>query len=68
MIKLGKRGIRLFVIPIIEDLFWSSFTIEESLKAYVSSSEIILEMSVTEEGKSRRTNLLKYLCKLCFDN
>jgi hypothetical protein len=46
MIKLGKRGIRLSVIPIIEDLFWSSFTIEDSLKAHVSASEIILDMSV----------------------
>jgi hypothetical protein len=45
MIKLGKRGIRLSVTPIIEDLFWSSFTVEESLKAHVSTSEIILDMS-----------------------
>jgi hypothetical protein len=45
--KLGKRGIRLSVTPIIEDLFWSSFTVEESLKAHVSASEIILDMSVT---------------------
>ena len=50
MIKLGKRGIRLFVTPIIEDLFWSSFTVEESLKAHVSASEIILDMSVTSDG------------------
>jgi hypothetical protein len=47
MIKLGKRGIRLSVTPIIEDLFWSSFTVEDSLKAHVSASEIILDMSVT---------------------
>ena len=50
MTKLGKRGIRLFVTPIIEDLFWSSFTVEESLKAHVSASEIILDMSVTSDG------------------
>jgi hypothetical protein len=42
MIKLGKRGIRLSVTPIIED-----FTVEESLKAHVSASETILDMSVT---------------------
>jgi len=47
MIKPGKRGIRLFVTPIIEDLFWSSFIVEDSFKAHGSASEIILDMSVT---------------------
>jgi hypothetical protein len=41
MIKLGKWGIRLSVTLIIEDLFWSSFTVKESLKAHISASEII---------------------------
>ena len=59
MIKLGKRGIRLFVIPIIEDLFWSSFTVEESLKAHVSASEIILDMSVTASDGGREIKMDK---------
>jgi hypothetical protein len=50
MTKLGKWGIRLSVTPIIEDLFWSSFTVEESLKAHISASEIILDMSATSDG------------------
>ena len=59
MIKLGKRGIRLFVIPIIEDLFWSSFTVEESLKAHVSASEIILDMSVASSDGGREIKMGK---------
>jgi hypothetical protein len=51
MIKLGKWGIRLSVIPIIEDLFWSSSTVEESLTAHISASEIIiLDISATSDG------------------
>jgi hypothetical protein len=44
MVKLGKRSIRLSVTPIIEDLFWNTFIVEESLKTHVSASEITLDM------------------------
>ena len=44
MIKLEKRSIRLSVTPVIEDLFRSTFAVEESLKTHVSASEIVLDM------------------------
>jgi hypothetical protein len=49
MIKLGKRSIRLSVTPIIEDLFWNTFTVNESLKTHASISEIILDMSYVRD-------------------
>ena len=59
MIKLGKRDIRLSVTPIIEDLFWSSFTVEDSSKAHVSASEIILDISVTSSDGGREIKMDK---------
>lgn len=49
MIKLGKRSIRESVTPIIENLFRSTFTVDESLKTHVSASEIILDMSYARD-------------------
>ena len=49
MIKPGKRSIRLSVISIIEDFFWSTFTVDESLKTHASASEIILDMSYVRD-------------------
>ena len=59
MIKLGKRGIRLSVTPIIEDLFWSSFMVEDSLKAHVSASGIILDISETSSDGGREIKMDK---------
>jgi hypothetical protein len=49
MVKLGKRSVRLSVTPIVEDLFWSTFTVEESLKTYASAGEIALDMSYVRD-------------------
>jgi hypothetical protein len=45
MMKLGKRSIRLSITPIIQDLFWITFTVEVSLKTHASASETMLDIS-----------------------